>query len=301
MGRHQNPWKECWISKMKKDGIKLARRRSGGGAVYQDLGNSCFTFINPIHKGELALDTAKKVNNKILLKALKNLGIEAEVSGRNDILCDGSKISGSAYKVNLGKNRTLHHGTMLLHIDLGALANYLNPSKPKLKSKGVDSVVKRVMNLQEISPDLNHAALCSEIETEFMAHYSNSIVHREILSLGKLAQIEKIKNTYNELKSDDWLYVQTPEFTNQYENQFIWGGMDFYVEVKNGMITNGRVYSDCLYPDFIDFVNKLLAEGGFRYNSEGKTAFCHKLREKFTEEPISGYVDDLEKWILTVD
>ena len=76
---------------MKDDGINLARRRSGGGAVYQDLNNSVFTFINPVKEGTLPL-SSKDVNNKILLKALKNLGIKSEVSGRNDILCNGSKV-----------------------------------------------------------------------------------------------------------------------------------------------------------------------------------------------------------------
>jgi len=120
---------------MNKSGIKLARRRSGGGAVYQDLGNSVFTFITPVKKGELPL-ASKVVNNKILLRALSNLKIKAKVTGRNDIEVDGFKVSGSAYKVDLGKRgiggRALHHGTMLLSVDMGAMKNYLNPSKPKL-------------------------------------------------------------------------------------------------------------------------------------------------------------------------
>lgn len=160
------------------------------------------------------MDSVKKINNKILLAALKNLGITAEVSGRNDLMCQGAKISGSAYKVNLGKKKTLHHGTMLLHLDMKALANYLNPSKPKLKSKGVDSVVKRVMNLNEINSDLKHGILCREIEKEFTKHYKDSFVQREVLNYKTLEKIKIINNLYTELKSDDWLYSKTPEFTN---------------------------------------------------------------------------------------
>ena len=77
---------------MKDDGIKLARRKSGGGAVYQDLNNSCFTFINPVPEGEMPM-SARDDNNKILLKALKNLGVEAKVSGRNDITSNGYKVN----------------------------------------------------------------------------------------------------------------------------------------------------------------------------------------------------------------
>jgi len=101
IGRHQNPWKECFIQNMEANDVKLARRRSGGGAVYQDLGNSVFTFITPVKKGELPL-ASKNVNNKILLRALRNLNIKAKVTGRNDIEVNKCKVSGSAYKVDLG-------------------------------------------------------------------------------------------------------------------------------------------------------------------------------------------------------
>ena len=129
---------------------------------------------------------SKELNNKILLNALKNMNITAEVSGRNDLLCNKFKISGSAYKVSLTNKKTLHHGTMLLHIDLGALANYLNPSKPKLKSKGVDSVVQRVMNLKEIKKEINHAILCAEIEKEFIKYFKDCKVYREVLNYESL-------------------------------------------------------------------------------------------------------------------
>ena len=78
---------------MKSDGINLARRRSGGGAVYQDLNNTCFTFINPVTNPDEPPMASRDTNNKILLRSLKNLGIEAQLSGRNDIECDGYKVS----------------------------------------------------------------------------------------------------------------------------------------------------------------------------------------------------------------
>lgn len=78
---------------MERDGINLARRKTGGGAVYQDLGNSVFSFLYPAKDDKFPLDVSKKINNSILISALKNLGIEAEVSGRNDLLCDGKKVN----------------------------------------------------------------------------------------------------------------------------------------------------------------------------------------------------------------
>ena len=91
IGKHQNPWKECHIQKMQADGISLCRRKSGGGAVYQDLGNTCFTFLHPIYDDTPPLNT-KEYNNEIILSAMKNLGVDCELSGRNDITCNGKKV-----------------------------------------------------------------------------------------------------------------------------------------------------------------------------------------------------------------
>lgn len=149
---------------MERDGIELARRRTGGGAVYHDLGNTCFSFLTPIFDDSQPLDS-KKVNNQIILGALNSIGINAEVSGRNDLTFDGKKFSGSAYQINLGKadgtgKKALHHGTMLLSVNSDNVKNYLNPNKEKLKSKGVDSVLSRIMNLTTIKPELDHTLLC---------------------------------------------------------------------------------------------------------------------------------------------
>ena len=99
---------------------------------------------------------------------MKSFGITGEASGRNDLVVDNKKVSGSAYKLKLGRKdgsgrRSLHHGTMLLDLELGALGKYLNPNKKKLESKGVDSVVSRVMNLAEINRDINHQTYCSAL------------------------------------------------------------------------------------------------------------------------------------------
>ena len=135
IGKHQNPWKECRVEEMKKDGILLSRRKTGGGAVYQDLGNTCFSFFNPdSSQGKIDF---KALNNALLIEAFRNLGVTTEASGRNDLTVDGKKISGSAYRLNLGGKegrgrKTLHHGTVLFSVDTNALQKYLNPNKKKL-------------------------------------------------------------------------------------------------------------------------------------------------------------------------
>ena len=180
IGKHQNPWKECRVQLLEENGVTLARRNSGGGCVYQDLGNSVFSFINPIAKNSKV--DFKTMNIEVLLRALKQFGIDAEASGRNDLVVENQglkkKISGSAYQLKLGNpktgegKRSLHHGTMLLDVDLGALGNYLNPSKAKLESKGVQSVISRVMNLSEVNPSLDHDAFCDAVEDHFFIKYN---------------------------------------------------------------------------------------------------------------------------------
>ena len=136
IGKHQNPWKECRVQLLEQDGVVLARRKSGGGCVYQDLGNSVFSFLNPI--ADFSKEDYKTMNNEVLLAGLRKLGIkDAEATGRNDLCVGGRKVSGSAYKLSLGKRdgsgrKALHHGTMLLDLDLTALERYLSPNKAKL-------------------------------------------------------------------------------------------------------------------------------------------------------------------------
>ena len=176
IGKHQNPWKECHVQRLEEDNVVLARRKSGGGCVYQDLGNSVFSFINPID--DFATQDFKTLNNEVLLNSLKSFGVDGEASGRNDLTVDGKKVSGSAYKLKLGKKdgsgkRSLHHGTMLLDLELGALGKYLNPNKKKLESKGVSSVISRVMNLKEAVPTITHDSFNEALEQAFRQKWEN--------------------------------------------------------------------------------------------------------------------------------
>ena len=124
IGRAQNPWKECNTRRMEEDGVTLARRSSGGGAVFHDLGNSCFTFM----AGKLEYD--KSVSTAIVLDALRRLGVEAFASGRNDLLVatpDGDrKVSGSAYRET--QDRGFHHGTLLLDAHVAVLQGHAGDS-----------------------------------------------------------------------------------------------------------------------------------------------------------------------------
>ena len=177
IGQAQNPWKECNTRRMEEDGIRLARRSSGGGAVFHDLGNTCFTFM----AGKPEYD--KSVSTGIILNALKTLGIDASASGRNDLVVqtpEGErKISGSAYRETV--DRGFHHGTLLLNADLSRLANYLNPDVKKLQAKGITSVRSRVANLNEFVPGIDHQQISTAVAEAFFEWYG-ARVEPEIIS-----------------------------------------------------------------------------------------------------------------------
>ena len=188
------------MQKLEQDGVTLARRKSGGGCVYQDLGNSVFSFINPID--DFAQQDFKTLNNEVLIRSLEAFNIVGEASGRNDLVVDGKKISGSAYKLKLGKKdgsgrRSLHHGTMLLDLELGALGKYLNPNKKKLESKGVDSVISRVMNLKEAAPDITHDSFCQALERAFLEKWTGVPGNRTVLREADLRQVPQLMDIYN--------------------------------------------------------------------------------------------------------
>lgn len=180
IGRAQNPWKECNTRRMEEDNVRLARRSSGGGAVFHDLGNTCFTFM----AGKPEYD--KTISTHIVLAALNSLGVMADASGRNDLVVktpDGDrKVSGSAYRET--KDRGFHHGTLLLNADLSRLANYLNPDKKKLAAKGITSVRSRVANLTELLPGITHEQVCQAVTEAFFAHYGER-VDAEVISPDK--------------------------------------------------------------------------------------------------------------------
>lgn len=255
IGRHQNPWKECKVQKMEDDGVYLARRQSGGGAVFHDLGNTNFTFLS-------ARDQYNQEENfRIIIDALATLGITAEKSGRNDILVDGRKISGSAFKHT--RDRSFHHGTLLINADLRRLQDYLNPQKAKLVSKGIDSVRSRVANLTEQVPDLDHETVCSAVTEAFFAYHRRRC-EVEPLDFETLEAIGSLREYYEQMAAWEWRFGNTPEFNHHLETRFDWGTIDLHLESKGGKIEQVRIYSDSLYPEMVD---ALMAElPGHRYD-----------------------------------
>ena len=243
IGRAQNPWKECNTRRMEEDNVRLARRSSGGGAVFHDLGNTCFTFM----AGKPEYD--KTISTSIVLNALNSLGVTAEASGRNDLVVktpDGDrKVSGSAYRETM--DRGFHHGTLLLNADLSRLANYLNPDKKKLQAKGITSVRGRVANLVELLPGITHEQICDAIREAFFEHYGER-VEAEAISPDKTPDLPNFAETFARQSSWEWNFGQAPAFSHLLDERFTWGGVELHFDVEKGHITRTQVFTDSLNP-----------------------------------------------------
>ena len=234
IGRNQNPWTECRLPLLEQDGGKLARRLSGGGAVYHDLGNLNFTFLCPEEK----FDLQKQL--QVVREAVQNFGIPVSFSGRNDLLVQESKFSGNAFYHS--KGFAYHHGTILIRTDLDRLQRYLSPPKAKLESKGIASVRSRVKNLSEFSPTLTCQAMKEAMVAAFAQVYGGQPQPYVLTP----QQSEQVLQSAQRYASHDWLLGKPLPFTCSMEGHFPWGHLQLHLQVENGHIHNSTVYTDAM-------------------------------------------------------
>lgn len=234
IGRNQNAWSECRTSLLEEEGGHLARRLSGGGAVFHDLGNLNFTFL--VHQEDYDLDRQFSV----IQEAVRSFGIPAEKSGRNDVLSDGRKFSGNAFYRN--GTQAYHHGTLLVDVDMQKMGRYLNPSKAKLQSKGVASVRSRVVNLRELNPDVTIEGMKTAMAEAFSKVYGLPAVRLHPSMLDK----PYVDSLCRKNGSREWLYGQKTPFTFQWEERFSWGEIQLNLQVQDGRIAKAKVYSDAM-------------------------------------------------------
>lgn len=292
IGRHQNPWKECVLQKLEDDKVALVRRRSGGGAVFQDLGCSVFTFVAPSEC--FSIDR----NMDIVLGALRRLNIPAERKGRNDIVYEDRKISGSAFKHDPGRNISLHHGTVLVETDMQALQRYLTPDKRKLQAKGIASVGARVRNLRDDFPNLDHDVLCNALIAEFAQVYSASQCPLEsVTQATAFVSDPAFQGFYGELNDPEWRFGRTPDFSHQLETRIDGVGVfDVHMEVVGGKVTEAIIFSDALYPDLIDAAREVLV--GVNYGRAGIQSALISLSQAFSQEGPQMCLRALTEWLV---
>jgi lipoate-protein ligase A len=280
IGRHQNAWKECRVKLLEDEGGRLARRSSGGGAVFHDMGNLNFSFVLPRSE----YDVRRQLD--VVRRAVNRFGIRAQFTGRNDLVIEGSgsKFSGNAFRFS-GKT-ALHHGTIMVNVALDRLGRYLAPDDGKLRAKGIDSVRARVANLAQINPDITIRALSRALKDAFAEAYGPVLpLSMEALDLQRLGTLEQ------EFASWDFRLGKALPFDATLQHRFEWGGVTLELSLKGGAVESARVFSDAMDEAMVATLAPALAK--VRYENKALGAALRGLGNP--------QADELAEWIERTD
>ena len=236
IGINQNIYTEVDLDYARQHDIAVARRITGGGAVYHDLGNLNYTIVG--RSSDMERDYPEYA--RYMLHALQALGIRAELSGRNDIVVDGRKVSGYAKRVY--KDRLMVHGTLMYDVDIEQLTRVLTPPAGKLESKGIASVKSRVLNLREYLPQYAGInALIQALERYLSRQYQDAEYQ---LTEEQLSEIRGIAR--NKFATPDWLYGRSPNNAVAYAKRLPCGNVAIHMDIKRGIIVQCSITGDFL-------------------------------------------------------
>ncbi|MDQ0430249.1 lipoate-protein ligase A [Planomicrobium stackebrandtii] len=236
IGKNQNTSEEINTDYVDSKGIHVVRRLSGGGAVYHDLGNLNYSFIT-VDDGN-SFRNFRKFTEPVV-KALQSLGVNAELSGRNDLMAEGRKVSGNAQFSTRG--RMFSHGTLLFDTQVDEVVSALKVSKEKIESKGIKSIRSRVANISEFLKEpmtvaeFRNAVLHSIFEGEENVRYYE-LTDEDWKSIHELSQ-ERYGNW-------DWNYGKSPKFNIKHSHRFPVGGIDVRLQVDKGIVQDANIYGD---------------------------------------------------------
>ncbi|WP_460022866.1 lipoate--protein ligase [Lactovum odontotermitis] len=236
VGRNQNTFAEVNQDYIDAHNVQVVRRVSGGGAVYHDMGNICFTFFVPVA-------SSAGVNFEQFVKpmhdALQSVGLDAKITGRNDLEIDGKKISGNAQRYAGGY--LMHHGTLLWDSDVEAMIRSLNVSDEKFVSKAAKSVRSRVGMIKEYAPDLDLQKFMDALQYYLTDKGKDGEL---VLTPEQWAGIKDWRD--NRFSTWDWNYGESPKFGFSNHGKFAGGGIDVNVNVEKGLITDIDFVGDFL-------------------------------------------------------
>lgn len=237
VGRNQNTAAEINAEFVQRQGIKVIRRITGGGAVYHDLGNLNFSFITQTAKTEMDFRRFAQP----IIDVLKNLGVAAEFSGRNDMLIDGRKFSGNAQFIS--GNRVLHHGTLLFSADLSVVSHALQVRPEKFAGKAVKSISSRVTNISSHLPH-NHTLNIDSFADKIIGHiinmYQDAVVS-DLTSAEIESAYELVRTKYG---LQEWNFGKSPKYNFSSYMHFEKGFIECQLLVRDGMIATGKIYGD---------------------------------------------------------
>ena len=234
VGKYQNTQEEINQESVDAQDIKVVRRLSGGGAVYHDEGNLNFTFIVNKERG-IEFDFSKFVQP--VIDALKELGVHAEFSGRNDITIDGLKISGNSQYVKEG--RVLHHGCIMLDSNLDKVKDALNVRAAKFESRSVKSIRSRVTTINAHAP--RHISM-EEFKEAIKKQVLLGDVEEYMLTEEDEQAVEKLQR--EKYETWEWNYGSNKKYSMRREKKFETGLVSIDMEADHGRITDIRITGD---------------------------------------------------------
>lgn len=279
IGRNQNAFTECRYKKFLDDKGKIARRLSGGGAVYHDLGNLNFTFLMDRHLYNLD----KQLN--VIIQAIKKYEINAKFSGRNDLTIDGKKFSGNAFYF-LDKT-CYHHGTLLINTDFQRLTYYLEVKEDKIQSKGINSVKSRVINLSTLNKDITIENMKTSLIDSFKDNYKSTHY-----MFNKQIDSNKLKSLYNKYASWEWQFGESPNFDISIYRRFLWGDIQLNLSLTNSYIDKVKIYSDAMDSHLIHSITTSLIHCPFRIND-----IINCIKNASSNKSDESIIQDISLWI----
>ncbi|MGM0902354.1 MAG: lipoate--protein ligase [Bacillota bacterium] len=255
IGKNQNTIEEINTDYVEKNGIHVVRRVSGGGAVYHDLGNLNFSFITK-DDGD-SFHNFKKFTEPVV-EALKKMGVNAELSGRNDLMAEGRKISGNAQYST--KGRMFSHGTLMFDSEIDHVVSALKVRKDKIESKGIKSIRSRVANISEFMEEKMTIEEFKSLLLKYIFPDVDEIPEYKLTNQDweKIHQLSKEK-----YQTWEWNYGRSPKFNIQHSHRFPVGQVDVRFEVNKGMIENCKIYGDFFGVGDVGEIEQLLT--GVKY------------------------------------
>lgn len=266
IGKNQNTIEEINTDYVEENGIIVVRRLSGGGAVYHDLNNLNFSFLTKDDGNSFS--NYKKFTQPVV-DALAKLGVNSELSGRNDILAEGKKVSGNAQYSTRG--RMFSHGTLMFNLDIDAVVNSLKVKQDKIESKGIKSVRSRVANIIDFLPE---KITVEEFRMEILKSIfggEENIRYYELTEEDWDNIHEISKNRY---QLWEWNYGKSPRFNIQKTKRFPSGSLDIRLEVNKGVIEEAKIFGDFFGVGDVDEVGQVLV--GTKYD---RAAIAEKLKD----------------------
>ncbi|MCK1207879.1 lipoate--protein ligase [Streptococcus uberis] len=286
IGKHQNTIQEINKEYIDAHGIHVARRLSGGGAVYHDLNNLNYTIIS--NKSEEGAFDFKTFSQPVI-ETLADLGVKAEFTGRNDLEINGKKFCGNAQAYY--KGRMMHHGCLLFDVDMTVLGDALKVSKDKIESKGIKSVRARVTNIIDELPE---KITVNEFSDKILAKMKETYpdMTEYVLSEDELAKIQKSAD--EQFGNWDWVYGKAPEYTIERNVRYPAGKINTFANVEKSIIKNIKIYGDFFGIKDVQDIEELLV--GTRYENKD---VLEKLKTIDTTQYFSGMtVEEIAKAIV---